>query len=90
MQAESIIKRLVPDERGRVTIGKVAGSVSSYQATYQEDGTIVLKPMAEIPAKEVWLWNNEGALASVRRGLEQSAAGRVKPLDLASLPADDE
>lgn len=31
----------------------------------------------EIPADEQWLWNNKEALASVRRGLADSKAGRV-------------
>jgi hypothetical protein len=39
------------------------------------DGTIVLTPVAVIPKRELWLWQNPEALASVRRGLEQSARG---------------
>lgn len=89
MQVENV-KRLIPDDRGRVTIGKASGGVSSYQATFAADGTIVLKPMTEIPAREAWLWNNQDSMESVRRGLAQSAAGSVTPFDLASLPDDDE
>ncbi len=35
-----------------------------------------------VPDREKWLWENRAALASVRRGLMQSAAGRAKPLRL--------
>jgi hypothetical protein len=36
-----------------------------------ENGDILLKPMASIPARELWLYQNQDALASVRRGLSQ-------------------
>ncbi len=82
-------KKLVPDERGRVTLGEAAKGVSSYQASFASDGTVTLTPMMEIPARERWLWENKKAMAKVRRGLEQSARGETTPLDLADLPPDD-
>jgi predicted transcriptional regulator len=33
--------------------------------------------MVAIPARELWLFNNKKALASVKRGIEDAAAGRV-------------
>jgi hypothetical protein len=87
MQAQE--KKLIPDDRGRITLGEVARGVSSYSANIAPDGTITLTPMVEIPARERWLWENKEALAMVRRGLEQSAAGEIAPLDM-SLLADDE
>lgn len=82
-------KKLVPDERGRVTLGEAAKGVSSYQASFAPDGTVTLTPMMEIPARERWLWENKKAMAKVRRGLEQSGRGETTPLDLAELPSDD-
>ena len=82
-------KRLIPDERGRITLGKSATGVSSYRATFNQDGTITLTPMAEVPARELWLWKNEEALASVQRGLAQAGRGEVTPLDLSTLPDDE-
>lgn len=44
------------------------------------EGRIVLEPFVEIPARERWLFDNPQALASVRQGLADSAAGRVVSL----------
>lgn len=83
-------KRLTPDERGRITIGK-ANHVVSYKAVYYQDGSITLTPMVEIPARELWLWQNKEALASVQRGLAAPDPSRPrKALDLSSLPDDDD
>lgn len=82
-------KKLIPDDRGRITLGEMAKGVSSYSANVAQDGTITLTPMVEIPARERWLWENEGAMAMVRQGLAESAAGLTAPLDM-SLLADDE
>lgn len=71
--------RLRPDAKGRVTLGKLAEGVSSYRARRQADGRIVLEPFIEIPADEQWLYKNQKALGSVRRGLADAKAGRVTP-----------
>jgi hypothetical protein len=45
--------------------------------------------MAELPARELWLWKDKTALAKVREGLAQSARREVVPLDRSTLPKDD-
>ncbi len=66
-----------PDSKGRITLGKLAEGVSSYRVRQDRAGRIVLEPFAEVPARERWLFVNKPALDSVRRGLEDAAAGRV-------------
>ena len=68
---------LRPDSKGRITLGKLAEGVSSFRAQQMEDGSIVLHPYAEIPAREHWIFKNPEALASLKRGLADAAAGRV-------------
>ncbi len=68
---------LRPDSKGRVTLGKLAEGISSFHARQEKDGSIVLVPFVEIPLRESWLFKNPEALESVRRGLAESAAGRV-------------
>ena len=53
--------RLHPDAKGRVTLGKVAEGVSSYKASIDREGRILLEPFAEIPAHERWLYKNPEA-----------------------------
>ena len=81
---------LRPDSKGRITLGKLAEGVSSFRAQQMEDGSIVLHPYAEIPAREHWIFKNPEALASLNRGLADAAAGRVHDLGDFSKYADDD
>jgi len=79
-----------PDAKGRITLGKLARGVSSFHATTDKRGRIILEPYAEIPASEKWLFDNKPALASVKEGLSQAAQGRVKPRGNFAKFANDE
>jgi hypothetical protein len=48
-------------------------------------GQIILDPQVTIPASELWLFQNPKLLASVKKGLEDAAEGRVSKIDLKSL-----
>lgn len=67
-----------PDAKGRITLGTLARGVSSFQATVDDHGRIILEPFSEIPAREKWLFENKVALNAVREGLLQSAEGRTR------------
>jgi hypothetical protein len=71
-------KVLRPDTKGRVALGELARDVSSFRVTVDEHHRIVLEPYAEVPATEKWLFENSQALASVKRGLADSAVGKVR------------
>lgn len=79
-----------PDAKGRITLGKLARGVSSFRATTDERGRIILEPFAEIPACEKWLFDNKQALAAVKEGLSQAANGRVKSRGSFTQFANDE
>jgi hypothetical protein len=83
-------KMLRPDSRGRITLGSLAGGVSGFVASITKEHKILLTPYEEIPARERWLYDNKEALASVMRGLEDSAAGRVSYLGSFEEYADEE
>lgn len=78
MLAEKFDKVLRPDSKGRVALGELAKDVSSFRVSVDAGGRIILEPFAEVPAREKWLFDNKAALASVQRGLAQSAAGKTK------------
>ena len=67
-----------PDAKGRITLGSLARGVSSFHASVDSSGRIILEPFAEVPAREKWLFENTGALNAVREGLAQSAQGRTR------------
>lgn len=71
--------RLTLDARKRVSLAKLLPKyeVSSFRV-YTEDDRIILEPMAEIPAHELWLYKNPEALKAVKEGLKQSKEGRVR------------
>lgn len=67
-----------PDAKGRITLGPLAKGISSYQVVEQPDGRLILEPYKEIPAREVWLFENPIALQSIRKGLEDAAKGKTQ------------
>ncbi len=64
--------KLAVDSRKRISLTKLLpeGKISSVRA-YREKERIILEPMVEIPAREVWLYENKGALKKVKTGLSQ-------------------
>lgn len=79
-----------PDAKGRVTLGPLAQGISSYIVTKDKYNRIILEPRVEIPANEKWLFNNKTALNQVKKGLEDSAAGRTKSRGSFAKFTDDE
>ena len=73
------VLKVRPDSKGRIPLGALAQGVSSFTITRDHD-RIILEPNIEIPAKEKWLFDNKIALNRVKKGLEDSANGRVKSL----------
>ncbi|MEI8390385.1 MAG: hypothetical protein WCG23_10940 [bacterium] len=89
MSTEERILR--PDPKGRISLGiAVVKNISSYKASFNDDGTIVLEPQIEIPAREAWLYQNPEAIKKVRKGLEDAAQGKIKKRKSFSQYADDE
>jgi hypothetical protein len=84
------VKELVePDCRGRFSIGAIAKS-KSYRVQVNDAGQILLDPVVAIPERELWLWQNPEAIASVQRGLEQAIAGEIHDLGSFTQYADAE
>lgn len=82
-------KKVRPDSKGRILLGSLAAGVSSYTLT-KDHGRIILEPNIEISAKEKWLWDNKKAFAQVKKGLQDSATGKVKSRGSFAKFADDE
>ncbi len=74
------------DGRERITLGRyLAGHYKRVRIYQNKSGEILLRPIVEIPASEVWLYQNKEALSSVREGLRQSGEKRTSKLNLKKL-----
>jgi len=66
-----------PDAKQRLSLGRAGHGGTAFNVYRNRLGQIVLDPVKAIPAYEAWLFENKKALASVKRGLTQAAAGRT-------------
>ena len=88
-----IARDVRPDVRGRVALGKALKDLEDprFNVYLDERGRIILDPQVSIPASEAWLYRNEKALDSVRRGLNEAAEGKTrKASSFARYAEDDE
>jgi hypothetical protein len=68
------------DSRGRLPLGSVA-EWSKYRVSKAPTGELLLTPVVEIPARELWIWNNPQVLESIDKGFAQIAGGDTVPLE---------
>ena len=64
------------DNKGRITLGPKFAKRYVIIKTI-DPTTVMIKMAAVIPQEEAWLFENQEALASVKRGLKQSASGKL-------------
>lgn len=88
----SEISEACPDAKNRITLkrrSKAGERYGRYRVYENSIGQIILDPLISIPASELWLRKNKSALSAVRRGIKQSAQGRiVKKRSLAKCAED--
>jgi hypothetical protein len=65
-----------PDTKKRLSLGEALGGGTAFNIYRNALGQLFLDPVKTIPASEAWLFENAPALASVKRGLKESAAGK--------------
>jgi CRISPR/Cas system-associated protein Csm6 len=88
---ELVTEILKPDAKKRLSLGgAVAEAAAAYNVYRNRLGQIVLDPVKVVPAYEAWLFENKEALASVKRGLADSAAGRTVKRGSFAAHAEDE
>lgn len=79
------------DSRNRIPLTKILGDCEARTFDmYWENNKLVLIPLVEIPESEAWIYKNKKALASLERGLDDAAKGKVKKLDMSRLPEIEE
>ena len=79
------------DDRSRIAFGKAGVPKNGrYAVSISADGSILLTPLASIPARELIVWENDELRMALARGLAQAAEGQVKRLDWVTEDPDDE
>ncbi|MCP4667178.1 MAG: hypothetical protein GY849_12515 [Deltaproteobacteria bacterium] len=73
------------DDRKRLTIGELFGDFKRVRLYENERGEILLQPVVEIPASELWLFQNREAFESVQKGLMDASLGKISKLDIDEL-----
>jgi hypothetical protein len=73
------------DERNRLTLGELFKGYKRIRLFKNDRGEVLLQPIVEIPASELWLYQNKEALHSVQRGLRDAAEGKITKLNLDEL-----
>lgn len=63
------------DSKGRITLGESFAN-RTVLVEKQGNGDVLIRLARVVPEVEAWLYENEEALASVRRGVRQAHAGK--------------
>lgn len=83
---QKVVDGVKPDSRKRIILRKIQIDEGvSYHIYKNNQGQILLDPQMTIPASEIWLFKNAEALASVKRGLIESAQGNITKVDMDAL-----
>ena len=69
------------DERNRLTIGEILKGSKRIRLYQNDNGEVLLQPIAEIPASELWLFQNPEAINDIRVGLRDASQRKVSRLD---------
>jgi hypothetical protein len=73
------------DDRNRLTLGEIFKGYKRIRLYKNERGEVLLQPVVEVPASELWLFQNKEALESVQRGLKEASGGKITKLNLDEL-----
>ena len=73
------------DTRNRLTLGEIFKGYKRVRLFKNDRGEVLIQPVVEIPASELWLFQNKEALESVQRGLKEASEGKITKLNLNEL-----
>jgi len=81
---EEVATRTI-DGRKRLTLAELPKGSKRVRIYKNDRGEVLLQPVIEIPASEAWLFKNEEALESVKKGLKEASEGKISKLNLKDL-----
>ena len=73
------------DSKYRITIGNKLVKlfskhmdIEAYRIFVGKNGDILLRPTVSVPSNEAWVYNNPEVITKIRKGLEESKAGKIE------------
>jgi len=69
------------DSRKRITVGSLLEGFNRVKIYKNTRGELLIKPVVEIPASELWLYKNKDAFESLQRGLKDMEEGRISEVN---------
>jgi hypothetical protein len=81
---EEVATRTI-DDRNRITLDELPKGSKRVRIYKNDRGEVLLRPLIEIPASEPWLFRNEEAFESVKKGLKEASEGKISKLNLKDL-----
>ncbi len=81
---EEVATRTI-DGRNRLTLTELPKGSRRVRIYKNDRGEILLRLVVEIPASEAWLFQNEEAFESVKKGLKDASEGKISKLNLKDL-----
>jgi len=75
----------VLDSKQRITLGtKIMKEeplnhmeINAFEILVGDDGDILLKPMANIPSRELWIYQNPEVIKRIQKGLQDAREGKI-------------
>jgi hypothetical protein len=85
------VAEVTADDRARVAISKAGTHQNDrYAVSVNDEGAILLTPLASIPKRELLVWEDDELKASLFRGLADAAEGKVRSLDWVTADDDED
>ena len=84
------VAEVYADAKRRVTLTRIKRAEKVYRVYENAIGQIILDPLVMVPASEMWLHENKAAIASVRKGLQESAEGKAVAMPSLAKHANDD
>ncbi|MCF8083656.1 MAG: hypothetical protein K9M96_11205 [Deltaproteobacteria bacterium] len=69
------------DDRNRITLGDLLNGHKRVRLYRNDRGEVLLQPTVEIPASELWLFQNKEALDAIQQGLKDASLSKIQKVD---------
>jgi hypothetical protein len=69
------------DNRNRLTLSGLLRNFKRVLIYKNDLGEVLVRPVVEIPASDLWIFQNKEAFKSVQKGLKDASEGKISKLN---------